>query len=112
MDEQEGLRQAGLAISSDKEITVTLPIRELWLIVNALQLTVTHPGLHEPLKTISGQIGRNLGALIVEKLPEVAELLDMGWHREYDVLADDGDDSDYGYQDDEYDDLDDDDIPW
>lgn len=105
MDEQEGLRQAGLAIGSDKEITVTLPIRELWLIVSGLQLAAAHPYLHEPLQTICEGIGHKLGALIIAELPEVAELLEMGWHREYDWI-DDGD----------YDDVDDhsdaSDIPW
>lgn len=105
MDEEEGRRQAGLAISSDKEITVTLPIRELWLIVGGLQLTVTHPSLHEPLKTISEGIGRKLGALIIAELPDVAELLEKGWDREYDVEQDDPE-APYGF----YDDVDD--IPW
>jgi len=105
MDEQEGLRLAGLAIGSDKEITVTLPIRELWLIVSGLQLMVTHPSLHEPLQTISEGIGRRLGALIVAELPEVGELLEMGWHREYDWIDD-------GYYDDADDPDDDDRIPW
>jgi len=107
MDEQEGLRQAGLAIGSDKEITVTLPIRELWLIVSGLQLTVSPPGLHEPLKTICEGIGRKLGALIVAELPQVGELLEQGWHREYDWI----DDGDYDEpEDDDWDGRDDDDI--
>lgn len=102
MDEQEGLRQAGLAMSSDKEITITLPIRELWLIVSALQLMVTHPNLHEPLQTISEGIGRKLGALIILELPDVEPLLEQGWHREYDYIDE--------YDDGDYDDLDDDDL--
>lgn len=112
MDKQEGLRQAGLALSSDKEITTTLPIRELWLVVSALQLMVTHPGLHEPLKTISEQIGRKLGTQIVEALPEVEELLTKGWQREYDVEQDD-DEAPYGwYGDDDYPPENDDGVPW
>jgi len=116
MDEQEGLRQAGLAMDSSIEISVTLPIRELWLIVSGLQLTVTHPNLHEPLKTISEGIGRKLGALIVEQLPEVAELLEAGWDREQDTIIYD-DEGDGEYQDDKWDDgdyydVDDDGIPW
>lgn len=89
MDEQEGLSLVAQVFGSDKEIDVKLPIRELWLIVSALQLQITHPNLHEPLQTICEGIGRKLGALIVEELPQVGELLEMGWHREYDVADDD-----------------------
>jgi hypothetical protein len=107
MDEQEGLRQAALALNSDTEITTTLPIRELWLIVSGLQLMVTHPSLHEPLKTISEGIGRKVGALIVAALPEVEPLLEAGWDRQQDwIVYDDEDDG-------EYDDMDsEEDLPW
>jgi hypothetical protein len=115
MDEQEGLRQAGLAMSSDKEISVRLPIPELWLIVSGLQLTVTHPNLHEPLKTMSEQIGRKLGALILEQLPDVAELLEAGWDRQQDsiIYEDYGEYQDDDWDDGEYDDMDsEEDLPW
>jgi len=114
MDEQEGLKLVAQVIRSDKEIDVKLPIRELWLIVSAFQLQITHPGLHAPLQTICEGIGRRLGALIVAELPQVGELLEMGWHREYDWI-DDGDDDydDEGFteafpaDDGDYDDVDD-----
>lgn len=108
MDEQRGNYLAGLALTSDKEITVTLAVRELWLIVSGLQLTVSHPGLHEPLKTICEQIGRDLGARIMEQLPEVGELLEMGWHREFDYVEYD-DQDDVEWEQPEYDE---DDLPF
>lgn len=107
MDEQRGLHLAGLAMTNEETLNVGLKIREMWLIVSALQLMATHPGLHEPLRSISEQIGRDLGARIVEVLPEVGELLEMGWHRENDWI----DDSDYDDVN-EDDDADDDRIPW
>lgn len=114
MDEQRGLQLAGLAMTNEETLNVGLKIRETWLIVNALQLMVTHPGLHEPLRSISEEIGRALGARIVEVLPEVGELLEMGWHREADIEQDDGD-APFGWYDD-VDDVDDhndaSDIPW
>lgn len=129
MDEQEGLNLVAQVFGSDKEITVTLPARELWLIVSALQLQITHPNLHAPLQTLCEGIGRKLGALIVEDLPQVGELLEMGWHREYDYIEqDDGEYEDvnevfyehFTYPEDiddgDYDDADDPDaddrIPW
>jgi len=125
MDEQEGLNLVAQVFGSDKEIDVKLPIRELWLIVSGLQLMVTHPSLHEPLQTISEGIGRRLGALIVAELPQVGELLEQGWHREYDYIEqgepedvyeefyehftypEDVDDGDYDDVD-----IDDDPLPW
>lgn len=126
MDEHEGLVLVGQVFGSDKEIDVKLPMRELWLIVSALQLQITHPGLHEPLQTICEGIGRRLGALIVEELPQIGELLEMGWHREDDVEQDDVEQDDvddfdpdaYGNKDiaDDLGDVDDhndaSDIPW
>jgi hypothetical protein len=110
MDEQEGMRLAGLALSSDERITLDLTIRDLWLIVSALQLVVAQEAIHEPLKEISEQIGRGLQMLIVARLPEVEALMEMGWQREYDyVVYDDDEYYDYDYDDPAPDDDDDDD---
>ena len=106
MDEEEGMKLVAQVFTSDKEITVTLPLRELWLIVSALQLQVTHPSLHETIQALAEGIGRKLCALVVEELPQMAELLEMGWHREYDYIEQDDPEAPYGFYDDT------DDIPW
>lgn len=101
MDEQEGMNLVAQVFTSDKEITVTLPLRELWLIVSALQLQVTHPSLHATIQSLAEGIGRKLGALVVEELPQVGELLEMGWHREYDYIEQDDPEAPYGWYDDD-----------
>lgn len=123
MDQERGLQQAGLAISNRTPISTTMPLSDVWLILSALQMTITHPGLHEPLKQAMERIGRDLEARIVEVLPEVAELAAAGWDRsqdyidagyefddmdsEYDIDFDDDDDE----LDDDFDDDDDDGHP-
>ena len=66
----------------------------------------SHPDLHEPLKDASEKIGRHVQHLIVDALPEVADLLEAGWHREFDYIADEDD------QDDDDDDDDDETEAW
>lgn len=114
MDEREGLNLVVQVFGSDKEIDVKLPMRELWLIVSALQLQITHPGLHETIQSLAEGIGRKLGALIVEELPQVGELLEMGWHREFDAdIEQDDPAAPDGWYDDDVDDHNDaSDIPW
>lgn len=89
MDEERGLYLAGLVMGSDVPVDLHLSIPELWLAVQGLQLTASHPFLHEPLTSQCETLGRSLGALIVAVIPEAEELLELGWHRDNDVPADD-----------------------
>lgn len=92
MDEQHALDMAELALRSDARLLVDLPLRSIWLLMSACQMTVTHPGLHDPLIAAYEQIGRHLQAQILERLPEVEELAEAGWDREsdfFDVLGED-----------------------
>lgn len=101
MDEQRGLYLSGLALSNEERIATELAIRDLWLIVSALQLVVAQDGLHTPLKTLCEGVGRELQALIGSRLPEVVELMEMGWQREYDYVEYDDDDPDWDPDDDD-----------
>lgn len=105
-EEQRLLKLAGLALTSDLATSYNLAIRDLWLIVSALQLTVAHPRLHEPMKGINEALGRKLQQEIASKLPEVDELLEMGWHREHDYIEQDDGEAPEGWydEDDDWDD--------
>lgn len=106
MDELRALSLAEIAMSSEERVEINIAIRDLWLIVNALQLSMTHKALHEPLKGWMEEIGVRCQDVITTVLPEVGELLELGWHRENDVYSnDDIDDSGHSL-------IDDDGVPW
>lgn len=92
MDESEGLYLAQLVMSSSDTVQLEMPIPMVWLLINSLQLTAIHPDLHEPIRSMNEDIGRQLGALVLRSVPEVEPLLEMGWHRENDVITGGDDD--------------------
>ena len=89
MDALRALALAEIAMTSEERVEINIEVRDLWLIVNALQLTLTHDDLHEPLKSWMEEIGRKLQGVVTTVLPETGELLELGWHRENDVSSDD-----------------------
>jgi len=108
MDELRALSLAEIAMTSEERVEINIEVRDLWLIVNALQLTLTHEDLHEPLKSWMAEIGHRIQEVVTTVLPETGELLELGWHREYDVTSYDdpgapdgwyGDDDDRGCMD-------------
>jgi len=91
MDEDRSIYLASLVMSNETPVALAVPVNMLWLIINSLQLTAIHPNLSPIIREMNEDIGRQLGELVLEQVPDVAELLEMGWHREYDVPIDDGD---------------------
>lgn len=104
MDELRALALAEIAMSSEERVEINIAIRDLWLVVNALQLSMTHKALHEPLRGWMEEIGVRCQDVITSVLPEVGELLEMGWHRENDVTSDDDPGAPGGWYDDDNDD--------
>lgn len=107
IDELRALYLAEVALSSEERVEINVEVRDLWLVVNALQLSTIHPGLHEPLRGWMVDIGRRIQEVITTVMPETEELLEAGWHRENDVDYDDG-----GVYRDEDDEEFDDDPDW
>lgn len=87
IDELRALSLAEIAMTSEERVEINIAIRDLWLIVNALQLSMMHEALHEPLRGWMEEIGIRCQDVITAVLPEVEELLEMGWHRENDVYS-------------------------
>lgn len=105
MDELRALSLAEIAMTSEERVEINIEVRDLWLIVNALQLSMTHDQPHEPLQGWMENIGRRCQGVITTVLPEVGELLELGWHREYDVTSYDDPGAPVGWYDDDSIDL-------
>lgn len=84
--EQEGLEIVGRVFNDPVEVSIMLTTSELWLIVSAIQMTVTHPGLGPKMVEWYNQLGRELQVVMDEIHPESANLLEEGWHRENDYV--------------------------
>jgi hypothetical protein len=57
---------------------------ETYLCVSALQLTVSHPNLGDVLKGGMTTLGRMMQFALSEAYPDIAEMLEAGWHRDLD----------------------------
>lgn len=84
--EKEGLEIVERVFTDPLEVSVMLPVPELWLIVSAIQMTVTHPGLGPMMVKWYDKLGHELQAVMDEIHPESAKLLEEGWHRENDYV--------------------------
>lgn len=72
-------------LENTKIVTNALNVQEAYFIVQACQLTVTHPNLGIPMKDRFYALGRRMQELI---RPHVSvffsEFVEAGWHREFD----------------------------
>lgn len=58
---------------------------EMYLLLSAAQLTVTHPGLHDPMRNHLRAVGDRLQEAIAPYVDaEFREFEERGWHREFD----------------------------
>ncbi len=66
-------------------VTDRISVQEAWFILNACQMTVTHPKLSQPMKDRMAALGRRMQELIRPFVGELfAEFMEAGWHREFD----------------------------
>lgn len=72
-------------LSDKRPLAVTIDMSAAWLIVTALQLTVRHPGIHEPLRQELTHIALQFQDRIIEEHPEAEHLLKAGWDTAHDV---------------------------
>lgn len=59
---------------------------QLYLVVSALQLTVSHPRMPEEMKADMNELGLQLQTDLEAFYPAVGDLLEAGWHRELDEV--------------------------
>lgn len=85
------------AMTDETILPVNITISDAWMIVSALQLTVRHPDLHEPLRNRLTDIAHQFQSKIAELHPEADEALNMGWSEEYDDLDIDDEGREIGY---------------
>jgi hypothetical protein len=88
MDEKKYVAITEKVMSDKTPLQVDIDIMSAWLLVSALQLTVKHPELSQPMKSMLTKIARAFQARIAEHHPEADELLEMGWNAAYDVDKD------------------------
>jgi hypothetical protein len=82
--EQKHLEAIRPAMTDDNSLHIGIKIRDAWVVITGLQLAASHPGISQVQKNWMIHVARQLQASIVAVHPEVAEIIEMGWHREYD----------------------------
>ncbi len=66
-------------------VTDRINVQEAWFILQACQLTMTHPKLGRPVKDRMLALGRRMQELIAPFVgPLFREFMEAGWHREID----------------------------
>lgn len=75
--EQAFIARAVPFMADEQPLVGALSMRQLWLLVGALQLAVTHPRC--PRRDHIAAVGRQVQARIVAAYPDAAELLELGW---------------------------------
>jgi hypothetical protein len=84
-DQSQFMEVASRVMSDESPLVTHIQIKEMWLIVSALQLATRHPGISPYMKDALTQIARQFQGAIVEIYPEANELLEMGWTPQFDV---------------------------
>lgn len=64
---------------------------QAYLVFCSLQLSTTHPELGDPIRQTMEAIARNVQHGLATAYPQIATMLEAGWHREFDAGAADGD---------------------
>jgi hypothetical protein len=84
-DEERTDRLIVAEVMMDEDlIQVNISVRQAWLLVNAIQLAVRHPELHEPTVKALTETARQFQAAVVAVHPDAGELLEKGWNPIYD----------------------------
>ncbi len=83
-DEAADLATTAAVMTDQTPLTIHITIMQAWILISAVQLTCRHPNLGQPLKDALEHAARQFQAAITEVHPEAAELLEKGWHAEYD----------------------------
>lgn len=89
MNDQQFIDATAKVMSDKTPLSLTIQIRDAWLLVSGLQLATRHPMVTEPMKGLLETIARQFQGVIVKAHPEAQPLLEMGWDSEYDVESED-----------------------
>ena len=66
-------------------VTEQLSVQDAYLLMQACQLTITHPNLQEAHKDLYRALGRRMQELMRPHVSEFfSEFCEAGWHREFD----------------------------
>lgn len=67
-----------------QEMQIALTMRDLWMIVGAVQLVTRHPEANGEALRLATETARLMQARIIEHHPDAWLLLQMGWDERYD----------------------------
>lgn len=88
IDEQtEAAHMAALVpmMKDEHPLVVSILVRDAWMLVSAIQFAATASDLSDAQRQWMTHIARQFQGAIANTHPEVAHILEMGWHREFDV---------------------------
>jgi hypothetical protein len=85
IDELAVLETLEYLASRKDPIEFKMSVYEMHILLSSVQLTVTHPGLHQPLtdhlRAVGGRLQEQIGCFTDD---EFRRFLEAGWHREFD----------------------------
>jgi len=82
----EALRpELGRVLFDRTIVTERLSVQDAYLLMQACQLTITHPNLHKAHKDLYRALGRRMQELMRPHTSEFfSEFCEAGWNREFD----------------------------
>lgn len=79
-----GAAQLEPIMRDEEPQTIPLTMRDLWMIVGAVQLVIRHPEVSGDVVKICAQAAQQIQERIIEHHPDAWLLLQMGWDERYD----------------------------
>jgi hypothetical protein len=76
---------AAAVMSDEAPITVTISIKDAWILIGVLQLAHRHPGLGRLMKNAVKRYADQFSDPIIGRHPEARALIRHGWNPAYDV---------------------------
>ena len=75
-------------MKDEHPFTVKILVRDAWMLVAAIQLSTTAPNVGNSQRKWMTHVAKQFQGAIDAIYPEVGQILEMGWHREFDVERD------------------------
>jgi ribulose 1,5-bisphosphate carboxylase large subunit-like protein len=88
--EQEHLASLIPMMKDDESLHIGIKVRDAWMVVSAIQLASRHPEVKGEQKAWMIHVAHQFQAAVTQLYPQVGQIMEMGWHPEFDVEQDNG----------------------
>jgi len=77
-------------MKDEHPLVVSILVRDAWMLVAAIQFAATASDVSDVQRQWMTHVARQFQSAIAATHPEVAQILEIGWHREFDVDVEQG----------------------